>query len=141
MSSCLYQGAKNLKKNCFTFFHEATGLISNMAEVTKTLSNWGLTQTNCKQPSAWYISNCVAILIEQKMKFSIKNFFSKCDQIRSKLHFLCSDCKEAHCSLKKWAFINYWPVYHFLHSQAFLILAVGGMLFLVKYAKNNIPFI
>ena len=34
---------------------------------------------------------------EQKMKFSIKNFFSKCDQISTekilngKLHFLCSD--------------------------------------------------
>ena len=31
----------------------------------------------------------------QKMKFAIKDFFSKCDQIRSilngKLHFFCSD--------------------------------------------------
>ena len=26
----------------------------------------------------------------QKMKFSIKDFSSKCDQIRRKLHFLCS---------------------------------------------------
>ena len=29
----------------------------------------------------------------QKMKFSIKDFFSKCNQIRSKLHFLCSGIK------------------------------------------------
>ena len=29
----------------------------------------------------------------QKMKFSIKDFFSKCDQIRRK-HFLCSDVSE-----------------------------------------------
>ena len=36
----------------------------------------------------------------QKMKFSIKNFFSKCDQIiftkeilNGKFHFLCSECK------------------------------------------------
>ena len=30
--------------------------------------------------------------IAQKMKFSIKGFFSKCDQILNrKLHFLCSD--------------------------------------------------
>ena len=26
----------------------------------------------------------------QKMKFSIKDFFSKCDQIRRTLHFFCS---------------------------------------------------
>ena len=30
----------------------------------------------------------------QKMKFSIKDFFNKCDQIRRKLHFVqCKDVK------------------------------------------------
>ena len=28
-------------------------------------------------------TNCIKISIAQKMKFSIKDFFSKCDQIRS----------------------------------------------------------
>ena len=48
----------------------------------------------------------VQIFTAQKMKFYIKGFFSKCDQIRrklvtfaeeifnGKLHFLCSDCKK-----------------------------------------------
>ena len=48
----------------------------------------------------------VQIFTAQKIKFSIKGFFSKCDQIRrklvtfteeifnGKLHFLCSDCKK-----------------------------------------------
>ena len=27
----------------------------------------------------------------QKMKFSIKDFFSKCDQINVQLHFLCGE--------------------------------------------------
>ena len=38
---------------------------------------------------------CSVLITAQKMKFSVKDFFSKCDQIRSfngKLHFLCSEC-------------------------------------------------
>ena len=37
----------------------------------------------------------IRVITAQKMKFSIKDFFSKCDQIRNlneKLHFLCSGC-------------------------------------------------
>ena len=38
--------------------------------------------------------NCTIYITAQKLKFPIKDFFSKCDQIRSilngKLHFLCS---------------------------------------------------
>ena len=35
-------------------------------------------------------------LTAQKTKFSIKDFFSKCDQIlNGKLHFMCSDCGKA----------------------------------------------
>ena len=42
----------------------------------------------CRNSVVWFLSSYTA----QKMKFSIKDFFSKCDQIRSflKLHFLCS---------------------------------------------------
>ena len=32
--------------------------------------------------------------IAQKMKFSITDFFSKCDQIRNGKHFLCGDSKK-----------------------------------------------
>ena len=32
-----------------------------------------------------------AVYTAQKMKFSIKDFFSKCDQILRKRHLLCSD--------------------------------------------------
>ena len=36
---------------------------------------------------------CYLFLTAQKMKFSIADFFSKCDQIHNgKLHFLCSIC-------------------------------------------------
>ena len=50
-------------------------------------------------------------ITEQKMKISIKDFFSKCDQIRrklvtftgeilnGKLHFLCSDMVQMNCCL------------------------------------------
>ena len=56
-------------------------------------------------------SHMVQIFTAQKIKFSIKGFFSKCDQIRrklvtfteeifnGKLHFLCSDCKKILFSL------------------------------------------
>ena len=33
----------------------------------------------------WYEVGCLNSYTAQKMKFSIKNFFSKCDQIRRKL--------------------------------------------------------
>ena len=35
---------------------------------------------------------CQASMTAQKMKFSVKDFISKCDQIH--FHFLCSDCYE-----------------------------------------------
>ena len=38
------------------------------------------------------IHQCSEHTLHKKMKFSIKGFFSKCDQILNrKLHFLCSD--------------------------------------------------
>ena len=36
----------------------------------------------------------------QKTKFLIKDFFSKCDQTRKKLHFLCSDHFNVHHGIK-----------------------------------------
>ena len=41
----------------------------------------------------------------QKMEFSIKDFFSKCDQMRS-FHFLCSVSSHALC----WNFWFWWKV-------------------------------
>ena len=38
----------------------------------------------------------------QKIKFSIKNFISKCDQIRWKLHFLWSDAENQWACWKQW---------------------------------------
>ena len=40
----------------------------------------------------WFFKRLYIQYTAQKMKFSIKDFFSKCDQIRRKLHFLCSVC-------------------------------------------------
>ena len=70
------------------------------------------------------------------MKFSIKNFFSKCDQIRSllwiwphlpkkiprgKLHFLCSDTKWSECGNISGVLCIYW---FFSLGKSFLKLCV-----------------
>ena len=41
-----------------------------------------------------------SILIARKMKFSIKDFFSKCDQIRKKLRFLCIVSRKCYRTLE-----------------------------------------
>ena len=56
------------------------------------------------------------------MKFSIKDFFSKCDQIRrsnGKLHFLCSDKFNKFVFSYKWFQLKDKPSRNFVAKKSF----------------------
>ena len=93
------------------------------------------------------------ILTAQKKKFSIKDFFSKCDQIfrkldftqeilNGKLHFLCSICYHFYWLIKKVFSINDNIAILYFCSWEKISIATSSMCFIFKQQnKKSVYFL
>ena len=90
---------------------------------------------------AWWGPNYdVAPYPAQKMKFSIKDFFSKCEQIRRKLHFfpsariLYAQYKVISCPVKQYCF--FWLHIVFYDFMVFILCFIAQYYFMLRLVKK-----